>query len=115
MWDTLPEELKVYIHHLNFCQLKAELKENTTWQILLQELNEYFSLTKKWQRHIKIVHFKCSTSTQLHRLGNCKRSPINLFYASNLICHTKYKLTNKRGGIELELNMPRLYKYQNFV
>ena len=106
--------MKVYIHHLNFCQLKAELKENTTWQNVLQELSEYFSLTKKLQRHIKIVHFKCSASTQLHRLGYCKTPPINLFYTPNLICRTKYKLTNKCEGLELEFIIPRLNKYQNF-
>ena len=43
-WDLLPEELRVYIHHLNFCQLKHDLKQDEKRKNVLEELHDYFIL-----------------------------------------------------------------------
>ena len=56
LWDVLPDELRVYIHHLNFCQLKQDLKQDEKRQNVLEELHDYHNLkTYIGGYHIKTV------------------------------------------------------------
>ena len=92
----MPEDIKVYIHHLNFCQLKLKLKENEAWQEILQEIRDYDILKKEQRKHIlKIVHYKCSSSAYLHQVKYCTKPQIYLPYASNHICHTRYHVFSR--------------------
>ena len=50
LWDRLPQELKVYIHRLEFGQLKHDLKGDENRQELLQEIRDYFALKHAWGR-----------------------------------------------------------------
>ena len=59
-WDVLVEELRVYIHHLNFCQLKKDLKQDEKSQNLLEELCNYHNLkTFLDYHHIKTFYRHC--------------------------------------------------------
>ena len=40
----------MYIHHLNFCQLKQELRQDTLHQTLLLEIKDYVALKHVWGR-----------------------------------------------------------------
>ena len=51
-WDILPEELKEYIHHLNFCQLKQDLKQDEKRQAILEELHHHFYCKELFKRLI---------------------------------------------------------------
>ena len=60
MWDVLPEELQVYIHHLNFSQLKHDLKQDVKRQAILDELHDYHNLKAFfYDDHIKTIYRPC--------------------------------------------------------
>ena len=59
--DVLPEELRVYINHLNFCQLKQDLKQDEKRQNVLEELHDCHNLkTYVGGYHIKTVYRQCN-------------------------------------------------------
>ena len=63
--DVLPEELRVYINHLNFCQLKQDLKQDEKRQNVLEELHDYFIL-KELIGPFKIKYKKCFEKNHYH-------------------------------------------------
>ena len=51
----------MYIHHLNFCQLKHELEQDEKRRELLEELRDYHNLKTFWSDiHIKTLYRQCN-------------------------------------------------------
>ena len=80
----------MYIHHLNFCQLKQELKQNEKRQDVLDEIHDYHNLKTFHDSHIKAIYKQCNEAElktftwrtpermKIGRWCTCKRRIIDL-------------------------------------
>ena len=78
----------MYIHHVNFCQLKHELEQDEKRQELLEELRDYHNLKTFWSDiHIKTLYRQCNevelkSSGKFGRWCTCRRRIIDLPHKS---------------------------------
>jgi len=110
----LAEDLKVYIHQINFCQLTIELKANKARQKVIEEIRDYYKIQSFFGYHVKNHFYPCFILRWNHNEYICRSKIIELPPLNKLwIWHARYFIFEHGQRLYLNKNMNEILRFEH--